>query len=148
MLAQRLQHRLGFGEYGELVARMNERFKAHIGHFRGFRLWITGLFERVHQHAVAQHADAVLELGMAFQHLLAKAGEMLQGQFADLGGMGGQPFAHRRFGADDDGDVVPEGVVQVEGDQLDTHESPPLMRLARGWALSYTVARCWKSRWV
>ena len=148
VLAQRLEHRLGFRKHAELVACVDERFEADIRHLCGLRLGITGLLERMHQHAMTQQADTVFEFGMTLQHLLAQAGKMLKGQVADLGRVGRQPFAHRRFGADDDGYVVPEGVVQVEGDQLDTHESPPLMRLARGWALSYTVARCWKSRWV
>jgi acyl-CoA hydrolase len=27
-------------------------------------------------------------------------------------------------------------------------QPPPDLRLARGWAASYTLARCWKSSWV
>ena len=107
VLAQGLQHRLGFREYAELVACVDECLEAHIGHFRGLGLWITGLFKGVHQHPVAQDADAVFQLGMTLQHVLAQLGEMLQGQVADLGGVHRQPFAHRRLGADDDGYVVP-----------------------------------------
>ncbi|MNR54438.1 hypothetical protein D3C85_1746190 [compost metagenome] len=62
--------------------------------------------------------------------------------------VGFEPVAQDDFSAGDHRRGVPQGVVEVEGDQLDAHESVPLLRLARGWALSYTVARCWKSRWV
>ena len=79
---------------------------------------------------------------------LANGEQVLHRYAAKDRGVGFEPVAQHDFRAGNHRRGIPQGVVEVEGDQLDAHESVPLLRLARGWALSYTAARCWKSRWV
>ncbi|MNM61630.1 hypothetical protein D3C81_729350 [compost metagenome] len=100
------------------------------------RVGVTGFFQGLEQHAPAQGADAVLEVRLDAQDAFADGPQMFYRHRSQVGRMLGQPCTQNGFGADDHRGGVPQGVVEVKGDQLNTHESSPLMRLARGWALS------------
>src|SRR5689334_9620954 len=97
---------------------------------------VTSLFQSMKKHPPTQRTDSVLEVRLVAQHPLANRPQMLHRHRAQVRRMLGQPFTQYGFGAGDYRGGVPQGVVEVEGDQLDGHESSPLMRLARGWALS------------
>ena len=56
-----------------------------------------------------------------------------------------QPFAHFNLRLADGVIRFPQRVVEIESDEFDHYF---LGFLARGWAASYTLARCWKSRCV
>ncbi|MCY1450098.1 hypothetical protein D9M71_668790 [compost metagenome] len=135
-MAQDLQHRLDLGEDIDLVTRVEEHLEAFVGQLPGFVLAVTDVLEGAEQHLAAQGADAVLEPGLSLHQALTDGVQVLHGYGAKVRRIGGQPVAQDGFGANDHGGGVPQGVVEVKGDQLDAHESLPLLRLARGWALS------------
>ena len=136
VIGQCLQGRLHLREHFDLMPRMQEHFKALVGQVRSLAMVVTGLFQRMEQHPPTQGADAVLEARFTAQDPFANRPQMLHRHRAQIWCVLGQPFTQYGFGADDHRGGVPQGVVEVEGDQLDGHESSPLMRLARGWALS------------
>ncbi|MCY1185322.1 hypothetical protein D9M73_260880 [compost metagenome] len=127
---------------------MQEHFEAFVGQLLRLLLAVADFFQGMEQHPPAQGADAVLEAGLGLHQALADGEQVLHRHAAQDWGVGFEPVAQHDFRAGDHRRGVPQGVVEVEGSQLDAHESVPLLRLARGWALSYTAARCWKSRWV
>ncbi|VVP30153.1 hypothetical protein PS732_05281 [Pseudomonas fluorescens] len=136
MVGENFQYRLDLGEHLDLMPRMQEHFKTFIRQLRRFAMGVTRLFQGVEQHPSAQGTDAVFEARFISQHPFADRPQMLHRHRAQIRRMFAQPFAQYRFGTDDYRSGVPQGVVEVEGDQLDAHESSPFMRLARGWALS------------
>ncbi len=115
---------------------MQEHFEALIGQVRRFGVSVSGFFQCVKQHASAQGTDTVLEVWLDAQDAFANGPQMLHRDRPKVGRMFSQPFAQYGFGADDHRGGVPQSVIEVESDQLESHESSPLMRLARGWALS------------
>ncbi len=70
------------------------------------------------------------------QYLFANRPQVLDRHAAEVGGVCGQPFAQYVLRAVDHRSGVPQGIVEVEGDQLNRHCEESLLRLARGWALS------------
>ncbi|MNN86736.1 hypothetical protein D3C81_2041860 [compost metagenome] len=82
---------------------------------------VSGFFQCLKQHAAAQGADAVLEVGFDTQDTLANGPQMLHWHRAQVGCMFSQPFTQYGFGADDHRGGVPQGVIEVEGDQLEGH---------------------------
>ncbi|MCY1376040.1 hypothetical protein D9M69_635000 [compost metagenome] len=136
-----------FGEQLDLMAGGKKHLKTTLGQRRGLVGRIAGTGQGAQQDAPAQLAEAMLERGFALQQLRANRPQVFDRHRAQAWRVHGQPVAQRRFGILHHRGHVPQGVVEVEGDQLNAHSLLPL-RLARGWARSYTVARCWKSRWV
>lgn len=136
MVGQNLQRRLDFGEHFNLVPRMQKHFETLVGQCRRLVVGVPGIFHGVKQHAAAQGADAVFQARLIAQHALTNRPQMLDRHCAEVRCVLSQPLAQHGFGADDHRGGVPQSVVEVEGDQLDCHDSSPLIRLARGWALS------------
>ncbi|MCY1185265.1 hypothetical protein D9M73_260290 [compost metagenome] len=124
------------------MAGLQEHFERLFGQLPCQCLGITGLFQGMEQHLPAQGTDPMLEARVGLHQAFADGVQVFDRYRPQIRCVLGQPVAQYGFGADDDRRGVPQGVVEVEGDQLDGHESLPLLRLARGWALSYTVARC------
>ncbi|MNN46274.1 hypothetical protein D3C81_1606510 [compost metagenome] len=136
VVGQHFQGRLHLGEDFQLMPGMQEHFKALVRQIRRLAMSVASAFQRVEQDPATQRTDAVLEARFVSQHPFADRPQMLYRHRPQIGCVLGQPFTQNGFGADDDRGGVPQGVVEVEGDQLNAHESSPLMRLARGWALS------------
>ncbi|MNO89981.1 hypothetical protein D3C76_814800 [compost metagenome] len=136
MVSQHLQRWLHLRKDFQLVPGMQEHFETLVGQVRGQSMGVSGFFQCLKQHATTQGADAVLEVGFDTQDTLANGPQMLHWHRSQVGRMLRQPFTQYGFGADDHRSGVPQGVIEVESDQLEGHESSPLMRLARGWALS------------
>ncbi|MCY1458087.1 hypothetical protein D9M71_754400 [compost metagenome] len=136
MIGQCLEGRLHLREDLQLMPGMQKHFETLVGQVRRFDVGITGFFQRLKQHATTQGTDAVFERRFNAQDALANGPQMLYRHRAQVGCMFSQPFTQYGFGADDHRGGVPQGVIEVESDQLESHESSPLMRLARGWALS------------
>ncbi|MNV58289.1 hypothetical protein D3C71_1506540 [compost metagenome] len=136
MVGQQLQSRLHLRKYFQLMPGMQKHFETLIGQVRRLGMGISGFFQGLEQHAPTQGANAVLEVRLDAQDAFAYGPQMFHRHRPQVGRMFGQPCTQYGFGADDDGGGVPQGVVEVEGDQLNAHESSPLMRLALGWALS------------
>ncbi|MNP43980.1 hypothetical protein D3C76_1378250 [compost metagenome] len=136
MIGEDFQGRFNLRKHIDLMASVQKHFKTLVRQIRRLVMPITGLFQCVEQHTPTQRADAVLEARLVAQYALTNGPQMFHRHCPQVGRVLGQPFTQNGFGADDDGGGVPQGVVEVEGDQLNTHESSPFMRLARGWALS------------
>ncbi|MNP61025.1 hypothetical protein D3C76_1561650 [compost metagenome] len=115
---------------------VQERLEGLVRQLRRLPLVVAGFLQGTEQHPPAQRTDAMLQAGLFAQHLLANRKKMLHRHAAQVWCVVGEPLAEYGFGAGDHRCGVPQGVVQVESDQLDGHDSSPLMRLALGWALS------------
>ena len=115
------------------MARLNEHLKRLLCHRRSIR--ITRTLQGVEQHPPPQRADAMLELRLVDQNSLAQRLITRNIQRAQFWCVSGQPGLQHGFGTGNHRRGVPQGVVEVEGNQLNGH-SLPLLRLARGWALS------------
>ena len=119
----------------KLVTRFNEHLKRNICHRCSIRIRITPTLQGVEQHPPTQRADAMLELRLIHQYTLAQRLIPSKVQSAQFWCIFGQPGLQHSFGTGNHRRGVPQGVVKVEGNQLNGH-SLPLLRLARGWALS------------
>ncbi|MCY1441481.1 hypothetical protein D9M71_577980 [compost metagenome] len=117
------------------MARMEHGLEGAFRQVHGVLGRIADAHQRPAQGTPAQFAETVLEGRLRGQDFGAYGPEVFHRQGAQGWGMFHQPVAHGRFGALDHRAVVPEGVVQVEGDQSDAHSSPP-RRLALGCAWS------------
>jgi len=131
-----LQGRVHLGEQVDAVTCVEEDVEAPGGQGARFVPGVAGLFQGMEQDALAQLTEAVLECRLGRQQARADSPQVLDGHRPELRRLQGQPLTQGRFGAVHHGGDVPEGVVEVEGDQLDAHSSFALLRLARGWALS------------
>ena len=84
-----------------------------------------------------ENREAVLERRFSCQLAGTDGPQVLDGDRAETRCLARQPVAQARFGVVHHRGDVPQGVIEVEGDQLEAHSlSLPLRRLARGWALS------------
>ena len=115
------------------MARLNKHLKRIICQ-RGCIL-VTRAVQRMEQNPPTQCADPVLELGFFTQHPLANRLKMPDFDNAQFWRVLHQPVTQYGFGAHNHRCGVPQGVVEVESNQLNRH-SLSLLRLARGWALS------------
>ncbi|MNY37441.1 hypothetical protein D3C86_1720040 [compost metagenome] len=78
------------------------------------------------QHAAAQLADAPVEARFLLQQPLAVVLQLRAGFVAEARGMLGQPRQQAGFGGLQHRGDIPQGVVEVEGDQAQGHGHSPL----------------------
>ena len=129
------------------VAGIEKHGKAALGQILCFFFGIAGLQQAVAQYGNTQGGDPVAQARVLCQYLVAQGAACFAVQVTtEQRRFAIQPGQQAAFCGGNHGVGFPQGIVQVEGQQLD-HGSLAL-RLARGWARSYTWARCWKSRWV
>ena len=136
-----LQGRVDLGKQGDPVARFEEYLETGLGQAFRLRLWITGVEQGMEQDAPAQLAETVAQHRLAIQQAGADRPQVLDGYRTQARGVARQPFAEQGLGVVHHRGDVPQGVVEVEGDQSQAaHGSlPPSalpLRLARGWARS------------
>ncbi len=118
------------------MARFEHGLEGTFGQLRGFVGRMADAFQRMAQRTPAQFAEAVFQAGFGLQQAAANLAQVIHRLAGQARCMLADPVAHGGFGSEDHRAVVPQGVVEVEGDQANAHESGSLRRLARGWALS------------
>ena len=123
------------GEQFDLMAGAEKDLESCFGQRLRFAVRVAGVLQGVKQNAPAQLAEAMLEHRLGVEQTAADRPQMLDRHCPQARRMQGQPIAQGGFGILHHRSDVPQGVVEVEGDQFNAHSEPPL-RLARGWAWS------------
>lgn len=132
VIGQVFQGRLHLGKQADLVARFEKYLEAGFGQWLGLMLGITGLLQGEQENPSAQRTEAMLEAWLGGQQAGADRPQVFDGHAAELRRMAGQPVAQGVFRAVHYAGDIPQGVVEVEGDQLNAHSSLLVGRLARG----------------
>src|SRR5690606_18189712 len=147
---QLLQQGLAVGKEGQCMARLEEHLEPGQGQFAGLLRAVAGLAQTMLQHRNAQGGYPVTQFGVDRQHLSTQGATRLRVELSgETGRMAVQPLQQGLLGGGYYRLGFPQGIVQIEGQQLDHGADQSLVRrLARGCALSYTSARCWKFRRV